>query len=59
MKAHTLSVIVLVMAVYFIISVAAEVAADEMSHPLSMFVRLVVGALVTGLTAFVIKVEIP
>jgi len=59
MKAHTLSVIILVMAIYFIISVAAEVATDEMAQPLSMFVRLVIGTLVTGLAAFVVKVEIP
>jgi hypothetical protein len=59
MKAHTLSVIILVMAIYFIISVAAEVVTDEMPQPLSLFAKLFIGTLVTGLAAFVVKVEIP
>jgi len=59
MKAHTISVILLVMAIYFVISVAAEIITDEMDNPLSMFVRLVIGTLVTGLAAFVVKIEVP
>jgi len=59
MKIHTLSVILLVMAIYFVISVAAEIATDEMKHPLSMFARLLIGTLVTGVTAFIVKIEVP
>jgi len=49
----------LVMAIYFVISVAAEIATDEMKHPLSMFARLLIGTLVTGVTAFIVKIEVP
>jgi hypothetical protein len=59
MKVHTLSVILLVMAIYFVVSVAAEIATDQMKHPMSMFARLLIGALVTGATAFVVKIEVP
>lgn len=59
MKVHTLSVILLVMAIYFVVSVAAEIATDEMQHPLSMFARLLIGTLVTGVTAFIVKIEVP
>jgi dynein heavy chain len=38
---------------------AAEIATDEMKHPLSMFARLLIGTLVTGVTAFIVKIEVP
>lgn len=62
MQLRTVAVILYVMAIYFIISVAAENAFDDAvgkGTSVSIFLRLVAGALVTGLAALVVKIEVP
>jgi high-affinity K+ transport system ATPase subunit B len=59
MRVRTFSVLFVVMAIYFVIAVAAEVFIDDYVKPQSVFAYLLVSTLVTGIATLGIKIDIP
>lgn len=53
------SVLFILIAIYYIIAVAAEVFVDDFVKPHSLFTYLLVSSLITGIAAFVINIDIP
>ena len=54
---HAATVLLLLMTIYFIISVAAEILFDKLGHSTSVFMRLLTGALITGAAAHLIHID--
>ena len=59
MKVRMFSVLFILIAIYYIIAVAAEVFVDDFVKPHSLFTYLLVSSLITGIAAFVINIDIP
>jgi hypothetical protein len=59
MRVRTVSVLLLVMALYFIITVAAQVFVDDYVKPRSLFTYLLISTIVTGVASLAINIEIP
>ncbi len=59
MRIQTVSVLLLLIAIYYIISVAAEVFIDDYVKPRSMFAYLLVGTVLTSLAALAIDIDLP
>lgn len=59
MKLRSVAVILLIMALYFIVAVAAEHFMNGATHPLSVFARILIGMLATGVTAMLVRIEVP
>lgn len=59
MRIHTISVLFLIMAIYFIAAVAAEVFIDDNVRPKSLFTYLLITVLLTGTAALAIDIDVP
>ena len=53
------SVLFILMAIYFIISVAAEVFVDDFVKPRSLFTYLLISSLITSIAALMVNIDIP
>lgn len=54
---HAATVLLLLMTIYFIISVAAEIVFDTLDSAMGIFMRLLAGALITGIAAHLIHID--
>lgn len=59
MRVRTFSILFLLMAIYMIITVAAEVFIDDYVRPRSKFSYLVIGTMLTGIASLMINLDIP
>jgi hypothetical protein len=59
MRVRTFSVLFLLMAIFYIMSVAAEVFIDDFVRPRSLFAYLVLGSLITGVASLAININVP
>jgi hypothetical protein len=59
MQVRTFTVLFLLMAIFLIITVAAEVFVDDYVKPQSLFAYLVLGSLITGFASLAINIEVP
>ena len=59
MRVRTIAVLYLIMAIYFIMTVAAEVFVDDFVKPSTMFGSLLLGTLITSFAALTINIDIP
>lgn len=59
MRLRSLSALLLVVAVCFVLAVAAEVFVDDFVRPRSLFAYLLASTLVTALAALAVNVEVP
>jgi len=59
MRLQTFSVLYLLMALYLIIAVAAQVFIDQYVVPKSAFTYLVISTLLTGIVSLMIDIEVP
>ena len=59
MRISTFTALFIVVAIYFLMAVAAEVFVDDFVKPGSLFVYILVGTVVTSLAALAVKVDIP
>lgn len=59
MRVRTFSVLFLIMALYYIITVAAEVFIDDYIRPQGLFIYLLIGTLITGLASLAINIDVP
>lgn len=53
------SVLFILMAIYFIISVTAEVFVDDFVKPRSLFTYLLISSLITSIAALMVNIDIP
>ena len=59
MRVRTISILFIIMAIYFIMTVASEVFIDDFVKPSSMFVYLLLSTFLTGIAALAINIDIP
>lgn len=59
MKVDTVSVVLLMMALFFILAVAAQVFLDAVVEPKTVFVALLVGTILTGIASLAVNFDIP
>jgi hypothetical protein len=59
MRVSTVTALFIVIAIYFIMAVAAEVFVDDFVKPGSLFLYLLVSTVVTSLAALTVNVDIP
>ena len=59
MRIRTVAVLYLIMAIYFIMTVAAEVFIDDFVRPSTMFGSLLLGTLITSFAAMSINLDVP
>lgn len=59
MRVRTFSVLFIVMAIYYIMTVAAEVFIDDFVKPQSLFTYLIISTLITGIAALAINIDVP
>jgi hypothetical protein len=59
MRVRTFSVLFVVVAIYYIMAVAAEVFVDDFVKPQSLFTYLLISTLVTGIAALTINIDVP
>ena len=59
MRVRTFSVLFIIMAIYYIMSVAAEVFIDDFIKPHSFFTYLIISTLVTGIAGLTINIDVP
>lgn len=59
MRVRTVTVLLIVMALYYIINLAAMVFVDDFVKPRSIFVYLLIGTLITGFATLSVTVDIP
>jgi hypothetical protein len=59
MKIRTITVLMLVMAIYFIMAISTEIIIDDFIKPHSVFTYLLITTLITGLAATIINIDIP
>lgn len=59
MKIRTITVLILVMAIYFIMAISTDIFIDDFIKPHSVFLYLLISTLITGLAATIINIDIP
>jgi hypothetical protein len=59
MRVRTATVLLIVMALYYIINAASMVFIDDFVKPQSISVYLLIGTLITGFATLAITVDIP
>lgn len=59
MRVRTFSVLFIVMAIYYIMTVASEVFIDVYVKPQSLFTYLIISTLITGIAALAINIDVP
>lgn len=59
MRVRTFSVLFILMAIYYIMTVATEVFVDEFIKPQSLYSNLLISTLITGIAALAIDIDIP
>jgi hypothetical protein len=59
MRVRTFTVLFLLMAIYLVITVAAEVFVDEYVKPHTMFAYLVISTALTGLASLTVDLDVP
>ena len=59
MRVRTFSVLFILMALYLVVTVAAEVFIDDYVKPQSMFTYLVLSTLLTGIASLTIDLDVP
>ena len=59
MRIRSFSVFFVVLAIYFIIAVAAEVFVDDHIKPRSLFTYILASTVVTGIAALAVNINIP
>jgi hypothetical protein len=59
MRVRTFTVLFLLMAIYLVIAVAAQVFIDEYVAPHTMFAYLVISTLLTGLASLTVDLDVP
>jgi hypothetical protein len=59
MEVRTISVLMLVIAVYYIMAVATEIFVDDIIKPHSIFWYLLISTIITTVAALAINIEIP
>lgn len=59
MKLQSIAVLLLIMSLYFIVAAAAEHLTNSKTHPMSVFSRMLLGMLATGVTALLIHIDVP
>ena len=59
MRIRTVAVLYLIMAIYFIMTIAAEVFIDDFVRPSTMFGSLLLGTLITSFAAMSINLDVP
>jgi hypothetical protein len=59
MRIRTVSLLLILMAIYYIMTVATEVFIDELIKPKDLFTNLLIGTLLTGFAALAIDIDIP
>lgn len=57
MESKTISVLFIIMAIYYIIAVASEVIVDDFVRPRTMFLYLLAGCLVSSSAAMILSVN--
>jgi len=59
MRVRTFSILFIIMAIYYIMAVAAEVFIDDFVKPQSLFTYLLFSTLITGVAALMINIDVP
>lgn len=59
MRIRTLSVLLLVVAIYYIMTVATEVFVDDFIRPQSLFSYLLISTLIATIAALAIDIDVP
>lgn len=59
MRVGTVTAFLIIIAIYFIMAVAAEVFIDDFLRPNSLFVYLLIGTVLTTLMAEVVNIDVP
>jgi len=59
MRVRTFSVLFVIMALYLVITVAAEVFIDDYVKPHSMFTYFVLSTLLTGIASLAVDIDVP
>lgn len=59
MRVRTFSVLFILMAIYYIVAVTAEVFVDDFVKPRSLFAYLLVSTLITGIATLMINIDVP
>ena len=59
MRVQTVSVIFILMAIYFIITVASTVIIEDYFKPRSTFTDLLLGTIITGVAGLAVKIDLP
>lgn len=59
MRIRSLAVVSLLVALYFVMAVGAEVYLDEFVRPHTLFTSLLLGTIITSLAALPISIEVP
>lgn len=59
MRVLTFTVLLLMIAIYFILTVGAQVFIDDYVRPRSMFADLLAGTIITSLAALAVNIDIP
>lgn len=59
MRVRTFSVLFVVVAIYYIMALAAEVFVDDFVKPQSLFTYLLISTLITGIAALTINIDVP
>ena len=59
MRVRTFAVLCLLMAIYFVTTVATEVYIDDFVRPRSVFANLLLGTLLTSVAALAVNIDIP
>lgn len=59
MRLRTVSVLLLLVALYLVMTVAAQVFIDDNLPHLSDFANVLVGTLLTGVAALAVDIEVP
>ena len=59
MRIRTFSILFIIMAIYLVITVAAEIFIDDYVKPRSMFTYFVISTLLTGIASLAIDIDVP
>ena len=59
MRVRTFSILFVLMALFLVFAVAAEVFIDDYLQPHSMFTYLVASTFLTGLASLIIDIDVP
>jgi hypothetical protein len=59
MRVLTFAALLVVMAIYFILAVAAEVYIDDFIKPQTLFANLLISTLITGAASLAVDIDVP